>query len=191
MCPDFSQDMSIRGIEGTKGPKLLIMGAYGSGKSKLMERLITKLGSGIRVGGYYTRDIMENGEKVGIKIVTVDKQEGVLAHVKSESRVRVGKFGVNLEDIEKVAVPSIQRAIMEDAVVMIDEIGRMELYSGHFRDAVEDALDSTNPMVATVQEEGSVYASEIKSRAGVRVLHLDLNNRDDVLRLAADILSGS
>jgi len=190
MCPDFSHDLSIKGVDGVKGPKLLIEGAYDSGKSKLMERLVTKLGGKMKLGGYYTRDIMENGERVGVKIVTVDKLEGVLAHVKSESRVRVGKFGVNLEDIHNVAVASIERAVREGAVVMIDEIGRMELYSARFRDAVEMALNSANPVVATVQVHAAVYAEELKGRTGIRVLHLDLNNRDDVLNLAADIISG-
>jgi nucleoside-triphosphatase len=191
MCPDFSRDLSIKGIAGVKGQKLLIEGAYGAGKSKLMDRVITRLGGKLKIGGFYTRDIFENGEKVGVRIITVDKKEGLLAHKNSDSRVKVNGLGVNLEDIANIAVPAIERAIHEGGVVMIDEIGRMELYSKRFREAVELAMDSDNPVIATVQTEGAAYAAGLKERPSIRVLHLDLTNRDDVLDMAVRILSES
>lgn len=190
-CQDFSADLSIKDLPGRKGAKLIIEGRPGSGKTTLAERIITRLGDAVKAGGFVTREIRKNGERVGFKIVTLDKMEGILAGTDRPGSLKVGRYTVNLEGIEAVAVPALERAIRECGLIVIDEIGKMELLSRHFCEVVEIALDSECQVMATVPLEGPAFVEQLKKRSDVRLLHLDTNNRDEVLEEAVGIIRGA
>ena len=179
-CPDFTLDVSIKDLPGKKGVKLLIEGEAGVGKTTLMERLITKL-KDVRAGGFVTREIRESGERKGFRIISLDKQEGILAYEGLPGAFRVGKYTVNLEDLEKVGVRAVERALRDDELVIIDEIGKMELFSPRIRDIVDMALLSDKPLVATIPTDGPAYVEEIKLRKDVHLIRLTKENRDTVL----------
>lgn len=188
-CPDFTLDLTVKDYPGKKGVKVLIQGAPGTGKTTLVERLITRL-KGVRPGGFFTREIREKGERTGFRIITVDKQEGVLAHVDIKGGLKVGRYTVNLEDLENVGVASIIRALKEDDLLLIDEIGKMELLSGHFMEVVQMALDSEKPLVATIGVDGPPFAEELKGRTDVHLLTLTKSNRDEILEETLRHLEG-
>lgn len=189
-CPDFTLDVTVKDYPGKKGAKVLIEGAPGTGKTTLIERLITKLGRDKRLGGFFTREIREKGERTGFKIITVDKQEGVLAHEGLKGGLKVGKYTVNLEDLEKIGVSSIGRALKEDDVIIVDEIGKMELMSPRFSEMIDIALNSEKPFIATVALEGPKFIDDIKSRDGVRLLTLTPKNRDELIEEVIRLLEG-
>ena len=64
--------------------------------------------------------------------------------------MKVGRYGVDLENLGRSAAPSVQTAIKHKQVMVIDEIGRMELASKEFCTAVLEALNSNRVVVATV-----------------------------------------
>jgi nucleoside-triphosphatase len=179
-CPEFSLDVSVKDYPGKKGIKVLIEGEPGSGKTTLVERLITRL-KDRKMGGFLTREIKEHGERAGFRIITLDKQEGLLAHVDISGGLKVGKYTVNIEDLENIGVKSVERAIRENNLVVIDEIGKMELFSGRFRDMVDIALNSENQVVATIAIDGAPFVEEIKHKTGVHLISLTKDNRDEVL----------
>ncbi len=92
----------------------------------------------------------QTGERLGFRIVTVNGKEGELARVHLKSPVRVGRYGVNLEGFERLALPELARREVD--LIVIDGIGKMECCSGRFRRAVEDALDAPVNVVATTLE---------------------------------------
>jgi len=187
-CPEYTLDLSIKELPGKQGVKLLIEGMPGSGKTTFIERLITRLD--VRAGGFFTREIKEKGERRGFRIITVDKREGVLAHEDIKGGLRVGRYGVNLEDLENIGVASILQALKEDDLIVIDEIGAMELFSNHFKEVVEIALGSMKPLVATVSTEGPQFVDDVKHAPGVRLLTLTKDNHDALLDEAVSILKG-
>ncbi|MBI5190231.1 MAG: NTPase [Nitrospirae bacterium] len=188
-CPDYSFDVTIKEMPGMKGVKVLMEGAPGVGKTTLVERLVTRLYKEKRLGGFFTREIREGGERKGFRIITLDKMEGVLAHVEFTGGMRVGRYAVDIEALERVGVASVERAIKEDNIVVIDEIGKMELLSGHFRDVVEVALNSENALVATAPSDGTPFADEVKKRPDVRHLTLTAENRDELLDEVVKLLT--
>ena len=150
--------------------KLAITGAPGSGKTTLCQRLIEALGA-VKIGGILTQDIREGRERVGFEIVDIATGErGLLAHRQLKSGPRVGRYRVNLTDIERIAVPALQRALCEAQLIIVDEIAPMELRSARFVEAVTDVLGSSkdllvtfkeryeHPLIARIRTEFSVFA---------------------------------
>src|SRR2546421_1782737 len=121
--------------------RVLITGRPGSGKTTLIKRIVDNLPSR-GAAGFYTEEIREHGARVGFKIVTLDGQEAVLAHVDFTTPARVGKYGLDLSAVEGIGVSAIRTAIREQRLVVIDEIGPMEIRSPVFRDAVTEAFKS-------------------------------------------------
>lgn len=132
--------------------KLAITGAPGSGKTTLCKRLIEALPT-VQIGGILTRDIREGHERVGFEILNISTGErGLLAHRQLKSGPRVGRYRVNLTDIERIAVPALQRALREAQLIIVDEIAPMELHSPHFVEAVTCVLDSSKDLLVTFKE---------------------------------------
>ncbi|MEM3012095.1 MAG: nucleoside-triphosphatase, partial [Candidatus Hadarchaeales archaeon] len=127
----------------------LLTGRPGSGKSTVIGRTVSLLrGEGVRVGGIFCPELREGGERVGFEIRDLLTGEvGVLARVGLEGP-GVGKYGVNLEALERIGGGGIRRALEEAEVVVVDEIGPMEVLSKGFREAVLQALSSPLPLLA-------------------------------------------
>jgi nucleoside-triphosphatase len=92
----------------------------------------------------------------------------------------VSKYGVNLEAIDEVGAPAIERATAKAALVVIDEIGKMELFSNQFRQAVLLALESGKPILGSIMLAPHPWADAIKARPEVAVILLTEANRSQV-----------
>jgi nucleoside-triphosphatase len=87
---------------------------------------------------------------------------------------------VDLEVLERLAVGAIHRALVQDGLVVIDEIGPMELLSHQFRAAVLGALDSPNPLLGTIMGRKEPFSDEIKRRSEVTLLEVTPEVRDSL-----------
>ena len=145
----------------------LLEGQPGSGKTTLILKMIRRL-DGHKLGGFYTEEIRESGERKGFRIRTLDGKEDVLAHVDLKYGTRVGKYGVNVFQFEEMVIPCLQQAVKESHLILIDEIGKMELFSERFRMAVMACLSSDVPVVATIMVRSHPFADQIKMRPDVK-----------------------
>lgn len=155
---------------------LLVTGRPGVGKTTLIGRVLERLE--VRAGGFYTREIREDGKRVGFSIVGIDGGSGVLARVGFESDYKVGRYGVNREDLERVGVAALESAIDGADLVVMDEIGRMELCSPLFREAVMRALDCPRSVLGTIQDRSNTFLDTIRTRVDVSVVRVTEENRD-------------
>ncbi len=154
---------------------ILITGKPGTGKTTLIKRILERLDN---AGGFFTEEIRESGQRKGFKLVTLEGDESVLAHINISSRRRVGKYGVDLVSFEEIGVSSVERAIQENDYIVIDEIGKMELFSDRFKEAVIKALDSSKTVIAAVPSYSIPFVDRIKNREDVKIFRIDLKNRD-------------
>lgn len=92
----------------------------------------------------------------------------------------MGKYRVNLRHLEEIGVSSIEVGLEEPGLVIIDEIGKMELLSQRFRDAVQRAFDSSRRVVATIRMEERGFTGDLMKRKDTEVLVLTEDNRDTV-----------
>jgi nucleoside-triphosphatase len=125
---------------------------------------------------------------VGFSIVTLDGRQGILAHQDIRSPHRVGKYGVNLQDIDSIAVPAM--VAESDHVVVVDEIGKMECLSAMFRKSLVRVLEGPNTVVGTIALKGDAFMNAIKERPDSRVIRIFETNRDqlveDVLKIVTN-----
>jgi nucleoside-triphosphatase THEP1 len=161
-----------------RAKNILLTGPPRCGKSTLVEKLIRQLDRPLT--GFFTREMREKGRRVGFSIQTLDGKEGILAHENSKSQKRVGKYGVNVEDLARIAVPSMIPS-RPDQIVVIDEIGKMECLSPFFRETLPKALDSENLVIASVAQKGNAFIEKIKEREDVLLVIVSEKNRDSLL----------
>ena len=154
---------------------LFVTGPPRCGKSSLIQKVLAKLNG--PATGFFTREMREGGERVGFFINTVDGREGILAHRSMRSRYRVGKYGVNLKDIDDIAVPAMIPSGNEE-IVVIDEIGKMECFSRLFKETLVEVLDSPNRVLASIAQKGDPFIEAIKRREDVMVIRVTIQNRD-------------
>ena len=157
---------------------VLLTGDPGCGKTTLIKDVILVMGKA--AGGFYTEEIREHGIRQGFNIVTVNGMKVILSHVDFKSPYRVSRYVVDVSALETVAVPAIIDAIENRDIVIIDEIGKMELFSSAFQDAVKRALDSKEKVLGTIMRAASPFADDIKKRDDVEIIMVHRSNRDTV-----------
>ncbi|HKD18191.1 MAG TPA: nucleoside-triphosphatase, partial [Thermoanaerobaculia bacterium] len=144
---------------------LLLTGPPGIGKTTALLRAAALL-SDLKIRGFTTGEIREAGERrVGFRLETFDGDSAVLAHVNVRSPHKVGKYGVDLAPLERVAADQLSGR--RGGVVLLDEIGKMETLSKTFVEAVESLLESRAVLVATVGLRGGGFIATVKRRPDV------------------------
>ena len=164
-----------------KGIKIGITGLPGAGKTHALRRVIEMLEAENQViGGMLTEPIMEKEERQGFSVLNwMTKEEQVLAHVDFESNIVVGKYGIDIKALENVGVKAIQEATESADVIIIDEVGKMEVESQKFIDAVKKALDTDKPLILTLHKKSrNPLLQDIRRRDDVRILEVTPINRN-------------
>lgn len=156
--------------------RILLEGRPGVGKTTVIRRLVERLRpSGVSATGFTTEELREGGRRVGFAVERVDGDRGVLAHVDLPGPPRVGRYGVDLASFERIALPSLET---HADVVVVDELGKMELASPAFREAVTALFDGDRPIVATVHAFHNPITDALKRRADVELIRVTERNRD-------------
>ena len=163
---------------------ILLTGPPRCGKSTLIEKIVKKID--VPAIGFFTREIRESGRRVGFSINTLDHRAGVLAHHAIRSRFKVGRYGVNLNDIDRIAVPAMTPD-RPDMLVVIDEIGKMECFSEQFKKTLVSLLDSSHRVLGSITMKGDRFIRRIKERDDVLLVTVTIKNRD---KLESMFLSG-
>lgn len=161
---------------------ILLTGPPGCGKSTIIEKIVQRIN--LPCTGFFTREIRERGRRVGFSIDTLDGRRGIMAHIDIRSRYRVGKYGVNLQGVDTIAVSSMV-AENDNVVVVVDEIGKMECFSAMFRQTLLRVLASPNTVVGSIALKGDSFINAIKNRPDIRLIRVFEKNRD---LLAEDVL---
>jgi nucleoside-triphosphatase len=156
---------------------IFITGKPGVGKSTIIKKVLQS--SKWAIGGFVTEEIREAGARVGFTIEDIGTgAKKVMAHVRLRSRFRVGRYGVDRAAVESVGVPALARALRESALVVVDEIGKMELFSEEFSRWVDRLIEADKPVLAVIQERRRDLLALLASREDAEVIVLTEQNRD-------------
>ena len=160
-------------------PTVLVTGPPGCGKTTLMRRAVAELG--VPAAGFYTEEIRSTGRREGFALVTLDGRRATLASVRIRSPHRVSRYGVDVQALESVGLPALEEATAGAKLLVVDEIGKMELFSSPFREAVLRALDAGGPVLASIMLSSHPFADALKARDDIRLIRLTPETRERVL----------
>lgn len=170
-------------------PVILLTGQPGIGKTTAVRKVIGLIEE--YSGGFYTREVLSNDRRIGFEIITLEGNTACLATKNLQklfpNEILFGSYKINLDTINLVAVPSLIYAIKNKKVVIVDEIGPMEIFSGTFCETILDILKINNTLVfGTIVQHSNPFADIVKTHPRVTLKTITLENRD---KLALEVYS--
>jgi nucleoside-triphosphatase len=157
---------------------LFITGNPGVGKTTLIKK-IAKILPPNQFSGFYTEEIRAGSRRTGFLISTFDDYRKTMSHVDFNSNYQVGKYFVNIENIDEIVV-RIQNAKSEPKLYLIDEIGKMESFSLKFRRWIEELMRGKTPILATIAKSGNEWIQSIKDFSGFQIIEITPENRNSI-----------
>jgi len=156
---------------------ILLTGRPGCGKSTVVRRAVDRLET--VAGGFWTEEIREGHRRVGFRVEDIRTgRRGVLAHADYTTGPRVSKYRVDVAAFERVGVAAVQAALGREGWIVIDEVGKMELFSNGFPKVVTAALDARQPLLATVARHRHPFINAIRQRRDVQMIEVTPENRE-------------
>jgi nucleoside-triphosphatase len=160
---------------------LLLTGNPGVGKTTVLMKTVNALKEkGYSVGGMISREVREGGTRVGFEILDLNSgRRGWLAHINQKTGPQVGKYRVNIEDLDLIGTQAIINAVEQCDIIAIDEIGPMELFSEKFKEVTRKALESRKLVLAVVHWKAkNTVISEAKNREDAETTTVTMDNRE-------------
>ncbi len=157
-------------------PRIAVIGPPGVGKSTVIYKVIEMCKSHFTIGGILTRDKRLKGKRIGFEIVDIASgMQGQLADLWGNGP-RVGHYRVNLDDLEKISLSAFETALTCDLIV-VDEVGPMELQSHKFIQAVDKVIVSEKPILVVVKQ-GYTHPLAHTIRKTFALITVTRENRD-------------
>jgi nucleoside-triphosphatase len=158
---------------------VLVVGRPGIGKTTLMKRLVAALRP-FQIDGFLTEEHREGGQRLGFWLSCLDGRQMLLAGRQLHEGPRIGPYHVNVSVLDKVAVPILRRGVKHALLLLLDELGRMELCSSAFEQALLEVFDSGPCVVATAGISPLPFLQALKRRKDVELIPLSMANRQSV-----------
>jgi nucleoside-triphosphatase len=158
--------------------KIFLTGSSGVGKSTALLTIIEALvAKGLRIGGIITPEVRAKGRRIAFKVVDLaSDKEGVLASIDRRTGPRVGKYWVDLQDFERIALPALSFALENCEVICLDELGIMEFFSTKFSQKVDKILCSEKPVIAIIHRN---YVKSYENKGNL--LQITPENREEIV----------
>ncbi|NPA74902.1 MAG: NTPase [Euryarchaeota archaeon] len=161
--------------------KIGLSGLPGVGKTTTLIKTIQMLEEeGYKVGGMITEEVKEGNRRVGfyVRDWANDRKE-IFAHVNFESKYKVGRYGIKVEVLDEVGVRALEEAMDTADIIVIDEIGKMEVVSKKFVSVVREIVDMDKHMILTLHKKSrNPLLQEIRRRDDIRMLEVTPINRN-------------
>jgi len=177
--------------------KILISGAPRSGKSTFMKILIKELKNEYNIIGFLTPEVKEGRSRIGFDLISIDSNNRFPLARKGnyKSKFCLGKYHVFIDKFNNFLEKKIEREIVKynnqnkKEVILIDEIGKMELFSNKFELFLRNLFNSELLIVATI---GKTLKHPIKSflmnNTEIKYFELTRQNQAEVLNKILAIL---
>ena len=159
--------------------KIFLTGRPGIGKTTIIKKWISEILE--QAGGFYTEEIREKGKRIGFKIKTIDGKEGILAEI-GRGKYNIGKYKVNLETFEEIGVKTLEEELKDERIkyIIIDEIGKMELFSEKFKLVVKEILKSNKNVIGVITMANNEFIEELK-KYDIKIIEINEKNRNILL----------
>jgi nucleoside-triphosphatase len=159
----------------------ILTGSPGIGKTTVLAKTVSALKEhNVLIGGMFSREVREGRERVGFEIIDISSlKHDWLAHINLQDGPQVGKYHVNLDNLDSIGALSVNVAVENCDVIAIDEIGPMELFSTKFKEATQKALDGKKLVIAVVHWKAQdKLVLDAKNRADAETFSVTSENRE-------------
>jgi len=163
---------------------ILLTGNPGVGKTTVLMKTVNALKSeGYSAGGMISREVREGETRVGFQIQNLNtSKRGWLANINQKNGPQIGKYRVNIENLNDIGAQAIFDALENSEIIAIDEIGPMELFSAKFKQATQKALESDKLLIAVIHWKAQdKLATEARKREDAELITVTYRNRDDLI----------
>ncbi|XP_077202336.1 cancer-related nucleoside-triphosphatase isoform X1 [Paroedura picta] len=174
---------------------VFLTGPPGIGKTTLIQKTLEVLKSSVvPIDGFYTEEVREGGRRIGFDVVTLSGRRGILSRIGSSPSAarheyRVGQYVVDIASFEELVLPLLRHTLDSSGVkkvCVIDEIGKMELFSQSFIQAVRQILSGSGTVILgtipVLKGKPLGLVEEIRSRKEVKVFNITRENRHGMLQ---------
>lgn len=160
--------------------KYLITGPPGCGKTTFIKKLFLEFKE-LKPEGFYTEEVREKGIRVGFSIYDSNFNfRGYLAHINFNTPYKVSKYSVDLENFEKF-LKTLN--FLNSKIILIDEIGKMEVFSVYFKNLILEILNSNKIFIGTIALKGNIFIEEIKKRKGIKIFNMEFIRSNDLFKI--------
>ncbi len=168
----------------------LLVGRPGSGKTTLVKKLVEWLSPrGLKLAGFLTEEIRVGRERKGFQVINLSGERAIFAHVGFSGMPHISKYGVDIGTLEKVALIPLRDAYAHSDLIIIDEIGGMELLSPLFRSLIREIFMSEGLILATMKERTDLLKDPVFSGPQSKIYRVNVHSRDALVEvLSQDIM---
>jgi nucleoside-triphosphatase len=170
-------------------PKIGITGLPNVGKTATLAAICRKLErDDFVVGGMITRAYRpgDGSERIGFYVENWETGEKeVFSSKKFATKFKTetddGIYFVDIDPLERIGVAAIRASIADEDVdiIIIDEVGKMEMHSEEFNSAVKEALDCPKPIIMTLHKKSrNPLLQDLRRRDDVRILEVTPVNKN-------------
>lgn len=162
------------------GNKILLSGEPRVGKTTALKKIIQQIGE-CNCIGFYTEEIRDEFDRVGFDCVSIDGRRKRIADVNLHSDIRMGRYGIDIETFEDFALQILNNSSTSSKIIIIDEIGTIQLLSAKFKQEINNMLTGPNCVLGTIFYNKHPDIDEIKRIPGVQIYTLTNDNRNTII----------
>ncbi len=164
---------------------IAITGKPGVGKTTLCKKIWEKLKPNLSISGFITLEIRVKNRRVGFEVFDLRKEVKTKLASVGKCKTMVGKYCVHITEFEEY----LKNSSLRDAcdLIIIDEIGPMELKSYFFVELIEELLNSETPKLFTIHAKSKHPLLE-KIRRTFKIYTIDERNRNQVTEKVLELL---
>jgi nucleoside-triphosphatase len=160
--------------------KVLLTGEPRVGKTTALKKIIQIIGES-NCSGFYTEEIRDEFDRIGFDCVSLDGRRTRIADINFKSDIRMGRYGIDIEAFEDIALKAIKTSLGSNKVIIIDEIGPIQLLSLRFKQEVYSILASPNCVIGTIFYNKHSDIDEIKKVPGIKLYRITNECRDTIM----------
>ena len=168
---------------------IFLSGDVQVGKSTVINKVLNTLNVPYKGFRTYGAEYKEDGSSV-VYISPADNLDD-----KTVAAYRGGnghsKMEVNKDAFEVKGTWILKNSLNSDVdLIIMDEIGFMESHFDGFKDAIRDVLKSDKNILGVVRKKDTDFLNAVRNHASVKVVLVDINNRDDLPETIVNMLRG-